>query len=178
MKTEENNSQKSTQETTVTTNQVKQEESDMKAQMNMENGTTVMTGGRSRGNDMIHPQVPKRISLAGTTFNKPNDNTQHNIDMLTLGGYEPFELLREPDNPYDLNAIRVAVVDGKDTEEVQEFHVGYIPKDYNVYLAPMMDKGRKFQTCNHQRKQHPYHKTLGISIEIREVSDMQKIVFK
>ena len=127
---------------------------------------------------MIHSKVPKRINLVGTTFNKPNDDTQHNIDMLTLGGYEPFELLREPNNPHDSNAIRVAVVAGKNTDEVQEFHVGYIPKTYHIHLASLMDKGRKFQTCNHKRKQHPYYKTLGVSVELKEVSDMRRIIFK
>lgn len=127
---------------------------------------------------MIHSKIPKRISLVGTTFNKPNDNTQHNIDMLTLGGYEPFELLREPDNPFDSNAIQVVVIDKVGTDAEQVFHIGYIPKPINVYLAPLMDKGRKFKTCNHHRKQHPCHNTLGVSVELKEVSDMQTIVFK
>ena len=110
---------------------------------------------------MIHPQVPKRLSLTGVSFNKGGQNTQHNIEFLTLDDFGPADLLLEPENPYDQNAIRV-VWKG-------QFHLGYIPKAYNMYLSPLMNRGRHFQACNLQRNQHPNHKTIGISVELKEV---------
>lgn len=41
-----------------------------------------------------------------------------------------FNLTREPDNEYDKNAIKVTV---------DEFHIGYIPKDIALKLAPVLD---------------------------------------
>lgn len=119
---------------------------------------------------MLHLQVPTRFSLTGVSFNRGDDNTQHNIDVVTLCDDVPLALVREPDNPYDSNAIQVVAWD--------QFHLGYIPKAYNHYLAQLMDTGSRFEACNYQRNEHPHYRMLGISIEIREVSDMQKIVFK
>ena len=41
-----------------------------------------------------------------------------------------FNLTREPDNEYDKNAIKVTV---------EEFHIGYLPKDIALKLAPILD---------------------------------------
>ena len=111
---------------------------------------------------MIPSQVPKRFSLTGVSFNKGSENTQHHIDVVTLCDDVPLALVREPDNPYDSNAIQVVAWD--------QFHLGYIPKAFNHYLAQLMDTGSRFEACNYQRKEHPYHGTLGISIEIKEVT--------
>lgn len=110
---------------------------------------------------MIHPKIPNKFNLTGVTFNKGNDNTQHNIDVVTLCCEAPLSIIRESENPYDSNAIRVVAWD--------QFHLGYIPKAYNVYLAPLMDCGRQFEVCDYQRIQHPDHQRLGISIELKEV---------
>jgi hypothetical protein len=48
---------------------------------------------------------------------------------------EPLELLREPDNPYDRNAVRV---------EWQGHKLGYVPRRRNAALAWAMDAGQDF----------------------------------
>ena len=44
---------------------------------------------------------------------------------------ETVVLKREPDNPYDANAIRVERLDGA--------QIGYIPKEMAITIAPLMD---------------------------------------
>ncbi len=111
---------------------------------------------------MINPDLPRRIKLAGVSFDVGEHNTQQNIEVLTIGDFEPAELVLEPENPYDRNAIRVVWK--------EEFHLGYIPKAYNSYLSPLISSGRHFQACNFKRNQHPHHKTMGVSVEIKEVT--------
>jgi len=50
---------------------------------------------------------------------------------------EPLRLVREPDNPYDRNAIRVRRVNGDE--------VGFVPKTDAVELARKMDAGQQIR---------------------------------
>lgn len=47
---------------------------------------------------------------------------------------DPLQLVREPDNSYDLNAVRV---------EWQGHKLGYVPRADNEALARFMDRGSK-----------------------------------
>ncbi len=49
------------------------------------------------------------------------------------------KLVREPDNPYDPNAVRV-VLSGE--------HIGYVPKSVAEHLAPAMDGGERVRIVN------------------------------
>ncbi|NGB68157.1 restriction endonuclease [Staphylococcus aureus] len=49
-------------------------------------------------------------------------------------------LQKEPDNPYDENAIKVMI-----SNEYSEFHVGYVPREYASRLANHMDN---IVSCN------------------------------
>ena len=111
---------------------------------------------------MIHPDLPRRIKLAGVSFDVGEHSTQQNIEVLTLGDFEPANLVSEPENPYDPDAIRVVWK--------EEFHLGYIPKTYNAYLSKLMSSGRRFQAHNLKRNKHSYHKTMGVSVELKEVT--------
>lgn len=51
-----------------------------------------------------------------------------------VGVGEQVVLLREPQNPYDRNAIRVLNISG--------LQVGHIPKNVACYLAPLIDRGQ------------------------------------
>jgi hypothetical protein len=51
-------------------------------------------------------------------------------EQLRVG--EPLELLREPDNPYDANAVRI---------EWRGRRLGYVPRRENAALAWALDRG-------------------------------------
>lgn len=69
--------------------------------------------------------------LVGVTF----DNRQDVIPTLRVG--EELILHREPDNPYDTNAIRVLTQDGRD--------VGHIRKEIAADIAPIIDAGTNYR---------------------------------
>lgn len=70
--------------------------------------------------------IGKRIKLSGTAFNGRNDR----IDRINID--DIVQLVREPNNKYDVNAIDVRNHKGS---------LGYIPKKLAAILAPMMDAG-------------------------------------
>lgn len=78
------------------------------------------------------PEAEYRTNLAGGKF-RPTDAQQI---TLSLEPGTPLRLEREPTNPYDPNAIKVNDVDG--------VHLGYVPKNVAVHLAPWMDSGWDF----------------------------------
>jgi hypothetical protein len=49
---------------------------------------------------------------------------------------EPLALVREPENPYDMNAVRV---------DWNGHPLGYIPRTENAAIARQMDHGNKLQ---------------------------------
>lgn len=71
--------------------------------------------------------------LAGVS----KDNRQAIIDRYIISG-EVLELERDPDNPYDPNAIAVFI--WPPTEERKQ--VGYIKAELAAELAPLMDAGQ------------------------------------
>ena len=56
--------------------------------------------------------------------------------ILTLEKDMALELVREPNNPYDPNAIKI----------MKGIQIGYVKKELAVTLAPLMDVGRDV-TC-------------------------------
>lgn len=66
-----------------------------------------------------------------------------------------LQLVREPNNPYDSNAIKVG-------------EIGYLSKDIARDLAPLMDKGLRL-SCRIQNITHNKG-TLGVNILIRDVT--------
>ena len=53
----------------------------------------------------------------------------------------PIDLVREPDNKYDANAIQV-LAEGNDGPK----HVGYVPRHLAAKLAPLLDAGATVTT--------------------------------
>ena len=49
---------------------------------------------------------------------------------------EPLTLVREPENPYDMNAVRV---------DWNGHPLGYVPRAENAAVARQMDRGNKLQ---------------------------------
>ena len=73
------------------------------------------------------------IRLAGVTCG--DEDRQKSIKLFGCEDIGSFALVREPDNSYDPNAIRV---------EVAGHLFGYIPRAHAKELAPLMDQGGSF----------------------------------
>ena len=79
-------------------------------------------------NDFVSIQT----KLAGVTFG----DCQANIKKWGCADIGTYAVIREPDNPYDPNAVRVSFLGAYD--------MGYLPRQVAATLAPMMDAGRTF----------------------------------
>ena len=106
----------------------------------------------------MNPIVTK---LAGVTFR----NAQRNIWTFGSGDFDRFDLVREPNNPSDQNAIRVTIGG--------VVHLGYVPKELAKELAPIIDEGRKLTAFFVSRNQDPTHRTVGLTVRIEEVPPKQ-----
>ena len=102
-------------------------------------------------------KLPCIVRLAGVSY----ENAQTNIKTFGNVHIRWFALVREPDNPHDRNAIRVALFG--------EFFMGYIPKETAVHLSPLMDAGREFDAEFVCANKHPRHDTVGLTVKIIEV---------
>ena len=102
------------------------------------------------------------IRLAGVT--RGNEDRQKNIKMFGCKDIGTFALAREPNNPYDPNAIRV---------ELGEYLLGYVPRADAKELAPMMDTGRRFIAFFVSRNEHPRYKTIGLTVSIEEIPSQE-----
>ena len=96
--------------------------------------------------------MEKVISLAGTSFE------QDNVRRFGCEDIGSYELVREPDNPYDRNAISVRLAHWK---------LGYIPAVDAKFLAPEMDTGKKFNALFSRRKDGVKNGYVGLEIRIR-----------
>ena len=106
---------------------------------------------------------PLTIKLAGVKF----DACQDNIKKYAGPGVGDFELVREQDNPYDHNAIKVALFG--------HFKFGYIPASVAKEMAPLMDSGRHFVAEYKARNQHPKHDVIGLTVNIKEEVNLEVI---
>jgi len=97
----------------------------------------------------------KPFRLAGVTV----EDAQDNIKQFGCRDIGSFALVREPDNPYDPNAIRVEIV-GK--------YLGYVPRYIAKDLAPEMDAGKRYIAFFVNRNEHPFHDTVGLTVKIVE----------
>jgi hypothetical protein len=102
-------------------------------------------------------KLPCIVKLVGVSFG----DAQTNIKTYGNVHIRWFALVREPDNPHDRNAIRVALFG--------EFFMGYIPKETAVHLAPLMDAGREFDAEFICVNKHPRHEVVGLTVKIIEV---------
>lgn len=78
-----------------------------------------------------------------------------------MGG-ETLSLEREPENPYDENAIKVLYdLDG------ESLHIGYIAKEDAAFIAPHLDEGSEFvtQVFDFETRGRNLHPLLKISDE-------------
>ena len=94
--------------------------------------------------------------LVGVIFGQ----CQENIKLYGPPSFPTFELTREPDNPYDSNAIWVGI---------GGYKFGYIPKHQAVALAAKMDEGRVFIAESAIVNRSAYHDTVGLTVTIKEI---------
>jgi len=77
-----------------------------------------------------------------------------------------YILVREPDNPFDSNAIKVTVSG--------LVFLGYLPREIAAELAPLMDAGKHFTASFVSLNKSPIHRTVGLTIRIEESSPKKK----
>ena len=100
---------------------------------------------------------PIITKLSGVTFK----DAQENINKFGGPGVCDYDLVREPDNPHDPDAIKVLLF--------SHFFLGYVPKHIAKFLAPLMDEGRNFAAEFHGLNKSAMHKTVGLTVRIFEV---------
>lgn len=93
------------------------------------------------------------VKIAGVTF----DDAQNNIKQLEMMTVERIDLIREPSNLYDSNAIRV---------ENKGCYLGYIPKQIGKDLAIKMDLGAILHAIFVRVNRSPYHDAVGLTVKI------------
>ena len=96
------------------------------------------------------------VRLAGVSF----DGAQENIRQWGCDYIATYELVREPYNPFDSNAIKVAVIG--------QVFLGYVPRYLAQALAPMIDSGRRFIAEFVRVNRHPHRKKVGLTVRIVE----------
>ena len=102
---------------------------------------------------------PIITKLAGVTFG----GAQENIKTFGNKDIGSYALVREPDNPHDPNAIRVALFG--------EIFMGYVRKEISKELAPLMDSGRNFMAFFVKLNRPWSEGPIGLTVEIREMPE-------
>ena len=94
--------------------------------------------------------------LTGTSQPQLQENVK------TYGGPDlpPYELIREPENPHDPNAIKVALFG--------HFDLGYIPRQQALHLAPLLDEGEDLVAEFIMLNKSPYYEQVGITVKIKK----------
>ena len=99
---------------------------------------------------------PITTKLSGVTFS----DAQANVRTFGCEDIGSYELVREPDNPHDPNAIKV---------QVAGHFLGYVPSKIARWVAPLIDEGKKLRAEFVRRNESPYHETVGLTVRIVEV---------
>ena len=99
---------------------------------------------------------PRTTKLAGTS----QLQLQENVKRYGGTGLPPYELVREPGNPYDPNAIKVSLFG--------HFDLGYIPRQLALHLAPLLDEGEDLVAEFIHLNTSPYYEQVGITVKIQK----------
>jgi hypothetical protein len=102
--------------------------------------------------------TPLLTKLAGTSFGNCQENIRNYANPAKLG-IDEYDLVREPENQSDTNAIRVGF---------GPFEFGYIPSPLAQTLAPLMDSGRNLVVKHVSLNQHPHYEKIGLTVRIIE----------
>ncbi|PKN66308.1 MAG: hypothetical protein CVU57_06455 [Deltaproteobacteria bacterium HGW-Deltaproteobacteria-15] len=92
------------------------------------------------------------------------NDAQINLKEIDRGSKEKrrnhLVLVREPDNPYDINAIRV---------ETNGKYLGYLPKRVAKDIATRIDEGSQFVISRAWMNKSRRYEIIGMTVEINEV---------
>jgi hypothetical protein len=102
-------------------------------------------------------KVFKNVRLAGVTFG----NCQENIRKYGQKETSAYRLVREPDNPYDKNAIGVFY---------GEKQLGYVPAKTAAKLAFLIDSGKNYKAEFVQQNTSTFSDVVGLTVNIVETS--------
>lgn len=85
---------------------------------------------------MERQKLSVELKVVGVSFpNEDGTSRQDNIKEMTENEINNLTIQREPNNPYDTNAIMVLNL-GK--------QIGYIGKNFASIIAPLIDQGVQF----------------------------------
>lgn len=101
--------------------------------------------------------------IVGVTFANQDGSARQEIiedldDLLGQTAHVSLILVREPQNPYDHNAIQVHDGQGR--------QIGFLSRSISETLAPMMDNGIEVQCTLSQITGHSLDQNFGINIQI------------
>ena len=105
---------------------------------------------------------PLITKLSGVIFG----DAQENITKYGVPDLIDYDLIREPDNPSDPNAIKVTIFG--------DTFLGYVPKHIARDIAPMMDSGRVFIAEFYRLNKSPAYETIGLTVRVVEVGQQQQ----
>lgn len=95
--------------------------------------------------------LKEHVKVVGLTFREAYpDNILENYPDFPNAD---VELVREPANPHDKNAISVWAVPHNGDEE--EYQIGFLPKERAAALAPKMDSGTEIKVIAAAVMVHP-----------------------
>lgn len=102
------------------------------------------------------------LHVTGESQQNRDGSNRQDILWRTRPG-DAVELVREPDNPYDEDAVAVHVKHGQ---------IGYVSRDYLHWLAPMLDEGLDVRAIVHAVRGGTSDKpSLGALIQVATVGD-------
>ena len=101
--------------------------------------------------------------IVGVTFANQDGSDRQEIiedldDLLQQTSHVSLVLVRDPQNPYDHNAIQVHDEQGR--------QLGYLSRSVCETLAPMMDNGIEVQCTLSQITGHSLDQNFGINLQI------------
>ena len=105
--------------------------------------------------------IPITTKLAGVSFGDCQENIKCYANPSELG-IDEYDLVREPDNPHDKNAVRVGF---------GCFKFGYLKTDLGQKISPLLEKGQNLVAVFVSLNRSPYHDTVGLTIRIIEITN-------
>lgn len=102
--------------------------------------------------------MEKIIKLAGVTYGPCQENIKNFACPQALG-IDEYDLIREPDNPSDPNAVRVGL---------GNINFGYVPKDQARVISQILDDGQNLVAQFVSVNRSPFYETVGLTVRITE----------
>lgn len=94
------------------------------------------------------PEDMEVVPVAGVSFVEDYPTNLHRLAIVHSHRRAdiPVDLVRNPDNPYDSNAVQVRYMG---------YMLGHLPKDVAARIAPLLDSGTKYVTTVFQVRISP-----------------------